>query len=195
MANADGNKASESAVDGTANDAVAEKDHSSQTLVRYWVSVGETRTDNNGAYSFTALPLTDEAGRSYCYRVVAVRPDDAHFAPANNGDDAFDSDFDPALAGDTEGVQGMTTELKVVHPLPNGLNAYGQYWQELEPESWMREADNAVDLGLYWDNLKLNKLFPKLGDSAMLVFGLLVLMLVSGCCVVVARRRRKNLAK
>ena len=76
-----------------------------------WAQVASKQTDEEGFYSFNNLPLEDEYGRAYVYRVVMDKPAEAKYVPVNvGGDDNVDNDWGPEKEGD---VKGVTNPLKV----------------------------------------------------------------------------------
>ncbi len=153
-----------------------------------WEVVAVQRTDEEGSYSFENLPVIDDEGRAYCYRVVADRPDESKFVPADEGEnDNIDNDLNPVYLAveqtmtvdgveqpasddsiapqaevadgessegeeEPEPASGATDSMHVVHQLNRGLNAYGQYWQKLEPDEWTSVQMRSVDFGVHWEN-------------------------------------------
>ncbi len=166
-----------------------------ETYNPQWVMVAETETDAEGNYQFAGLPLASEDGKPYVYRVRVVRPQDAYYVPALQGDNRnLDSDIVP-VGNDPAAVEALTADYSVGTIIPEGVNAYGQLMAQTHAESWVRETGRAVDMGFAFDPDLLDipglrKLFPKLGDGA-LIFGLLALMVAAGAALELSRRRKK----
>ena len=163
-----------------------------------WERVAATKSDEDGKYEFAGLPVADEYGRPYSYRVRMVKPADATYVPLHGGTDRnWDNDYAHlnVLGATTDEAQGTTEVLGTIVARTGGANAYGHAYTVLAGSSWARETGTAVDLGIYrpeddsevpW----LNRIFPKLGDG--LPWMLLVLMMGGLVLAVVARRRKEE---
>ena len=161
-----------------------------------WTPVAQAVTDEDGAYLFSGLPQASEDGRPYIYRVRVVRPQDAHYVAALQGDDRNrDSDIVP-VDNVPDAAEALTAEYSVGEMLPEGVNAYGQLMAQTSAQSWVRQTGRAVDMGFAFDpsaaNVpKLHKMFPKLGDGA-LAFAAIALMLLALAALKLSARRRRG---
>ncbi|WP_251230531.1 LPXTG cell wall anchor domain-containing protein, partial [Adlercreutzia aquisgranensis] len=81
-----------------------------------WQDVTDTVTDGNGYYRFDNLPVVDEKGKPYEYRIRMVNPAGAEYIAAVNvgGDDNADNDLHPADGTADSAGMGYTDPLEVL---------------------------------------------------------------------------------
>ena len=139
-----------------------------------WEDVASMLTDGEGYYRFDELPVTDEYGKPYEYRIRMVNPDGSEYIAAVHvgSDDNADNDLHPAdgtadsagmgysdpLAAllkrghEADGSQAAGTRAAATEA--NGgwafePTAYGQAFYMLDANDWTRDNGQAVDPAFY----------------------------------------------
>ena len=154
-----------------------------------------TTSDEEGKYSFEGLPVADEYGRPYSYRVRMLKPADAEYVPLHGTTNRnADNDYGHlnVLGATTPEEHGTTEELKLVVARTDGANAYGHAYTVLAGSSYTRESGAAVDLGIYQiddDIPPLARLLPKLGDG---IPWAILLLMIGGMVIALWAYRRKE---
>lgn len=116
-----------------------------------WVEVASTTSGLLGDYSFTGLPLADDEGHAYRYRIRMDKPDGTYYVPVSVGsDDNLDNDWAHlnVLGEITPEQYGVTHAMDACLVRGKEPNAYGQVFSISAPQNWTREMGRAVDLGL-----------------------------------------------
>lgn len=117
-----------------------------------WTQVAQRRTNEDGEYSFDGLPLVDEQGKPYEYRIRMDKPEGTSYIPIHVGsDDNLDNDYAHlnVLGEITPEEKGVTDVLPVIGTRAAGPNAYGHAYTVLQNGSWNADAGRSVDLGIY----------------------------------------------
>ena len=169
-----------------------------------WTEVATGATGLDGRYAFEDLPVADEAGRPYVYRVRMAKPEGSEYVPVNAGaDDAHDNDYGHLNAPGVVTPQevGVTDALPALQLRADGVDAWGQPWDVSAPKRYDREAGASVDLAVFvpadvpagQSAGLLSGLLPQTGDPGRFER---LLALAAGAvgmlCIAVVIRRRKR---
>ena len=139
-----------------------------------WEDVTSMLTDGEGYYRFDDLPVTDEYGKPYEYRIRMVNPDGSEYIAAVHmgSDDNADNDLHPADGtADSAGMgysDPLAALLKRGHEVDGSQatgtrvaatdinggwafepTAYGQAFYMLDANDWTRGNGQAVDPAFY----------------------------------------------
>ena len=152
----DGTNPDDDAVAGGEGDPRPEFDLAKAVLSEgEWEDVATTVSDANGYYEFADLPVMDEYGRPYSYRVLMLLPNGAEWLPVNVGqDDNDDNDWGHMVSYEEEFAanQGATNPMRVL-ALRGAegahANAYGVVYDYFSPYSWTEDLGRSADLGFF----------------------------------------------
>ncbi len=167
-----------------------------------WQDINGWGTDEEdlGKYLFEGLPMVDDEGRPYIYRVWAELPEGYAFVTLNAGaNDADDSDWWKSVDNERVGMTPGMAVLGMFTAVRTEPNAYGQRYNLLVSYDWTDEVGRPVDLGMRRNNPLVptkvltpdGKRLPKTGDENNLL-GYLALAALAGLVLLLAAKRRRD---